>query len=399
MPTGAYRLSDVQPAAGSGAYRLADATPPPISLETAQEPDWVDKVTDWLPAIGGTVGGVVGTAGGPVGSVGGAALGGMAGEAYKELITRARGRPAPRTMTAAATQIGTEGAIQGGAQAVGEAVIAPAARVIGARIMQSAVKPGLKLLTKSDPGATPEVVKTLMKEGVNVTSGGVAKLQRLLSANRQEIAAAIAPAKDVELPTLRVAARLTDVARRFGNQVNPNADLEAISNVGENFLAHPAISDAGTLTLQQAQALKQGTYQQVAGKYGQQSAATIEAEKALARGLKEDIAAEVPGLDALNERQGKLLTALDAVGKRAALAGNRDPIGFAWVAHNPTMFLAALIDRSPAIKSLLARGLYNHAGEVAKVPPVMIRIAVHAMTTADEADAAPATSTDPGNPR
>lgn len=374
------------------------------STADAPEPDWIDKLTGWLPAIGGTVGGIAGTTAGPVGSIGGAALGGMAGEAYKELINRARGRtPAQTTMTGAATDIAKEGAIQGGSQAVGDVVAAPLARALGARIMQSAVKPGLKLLAKAaDLGETPQVVQTLLREGVNVTPGGVAKLQNLLKANRQEVVDAIAPVANKELPVLKVASRLNDVADRFTQQVNPQPDLDAISKVGENFLEHPSISSRGTLTIEQAQALKKGTYTQLKGKYGPQSgvpAATIEAEKALARGLKEDVAAEAPGLDALNERQGQLLEALHAVGKRAALSGNKDPIGLAFVAHNPTMFLAALIDRAPAIKSLLARGLYNHAGTVAKVPPAFIRIAVHSMVSGDPEGAASATSSDQGNPR
>lgn len=400
------------------ALRIVKSEPlPPLSIVKSEPPpdfradnqkdargnavahDWIDTLADWLPAIGGTVGGVAGTVGGPAGSIGGAVLGGMGGEAYKQLINRARGRTAPATMTDAGLGIGKEGAIQGASQAVGEAVIAPAAKLIGARLMQSAVKPGLKLLTKGDPGATPQVVKTLLNEGVNVTPGGVRKLQTLLSASKQDIAAAIAPVQDVEIPAFRVASRLSDVAKRFGNQVNPNADLEAVSQVGENFLQHPAISERGTLTLEQAQRLKQGTYQQIGKKYGELSGATIEAEKALARGLKEEVAAEVPTLDALNERHGQLLEALTAVGKRAALAGNRDPVGFAWAAHNPVTFLAALIDRNPAIKSLIARGLYNHAGQIAQVPPILIRTAVHAMTTDDPDAALSATSSDQGHPR
>ena len=63
------------------------------------------------------------------------------------------------------------------------------------------------------------------------------------------------------------------------------------------------------------------------------------------------------------------------------------------------MFLAALIDRSPAIKSLIARGLYNHAGQIAQVPPLMIRGAVHALASDDPQAGIDATSTDQGGPR
>lgn len=386
----------VQPAPAATSAPGWTLVQPAAHTPTAPQPDWIDKLTDWLPAIGGTVGGVVGTAGGPVGTIGGAALGGMAGEAYKELIARARGRSAPDTSTDAAKAIGTQGAVQGAAEAAGVG-LAAAAKPLGARIMQSAVKPGLKFLTKGDAAATPQVVKTLLDEGVNVTPAGISKLQRLIAATNDEIKTAIAPAANKEIPALGVASRLSDVTKRFATQVNPQPDLEAISQVGQNFLEHPAISPQGTVTVGQAQALKQGTYARLGEKYGTERAAGLEAEKALARGLKEDIAAEVPQVTALNQREGRLLEALDATGRRVALAGNRDPVGFAWAAHNPTTFLAALLDRSPAVKSLIARGLYNHAGEIAKVSPGLIRAAVVAIASDDPQAGIAAGSTDQGH--
>lgn len=362
------------------------------SESDASSPDWMSRLAEWLPAVGGTVGGVAGTVAGPIGSVGGAALGGMAGEAYKELINRARGRQAPGSMAEAATTIGTQGAVQGGAQAVGQFVVAPAMTALGQRVMQSAVKPAMKLLIKSG-GQTPPVVSTLLREGINVTPGGVSKLTALLDANQDDIAAALAPVAQKEIPAVPIAGRLTETARKFANQVNPQADLDAISQVGENFLDSPAVSAAGRLTIAKAQAVKSGTYKQIGGKYGQLSSAAIEAEKALARGLKDAIAKEAPDISALNAREGQLLEALSAVGKRVALAGNRDPVGFAWVAHNPTTFLAALFDRSPAVKSLVARGLYSTAAKFGQVSPALIRTAVHALAAEDAEGAMAASST------
>lgn len=355
-------------------------------------------MTEWLPAIGGTIGGIGGTVGGPVGSLGGAALGGMAGEAYRELINRARGRKAPESAIESSKEMLKQGAIHGVAEGVGLGVGA-IAKPVGARLMQSAVKPGLRLITRGDVGATPQVVRTLMDEGVNVTPAGVGKLQRLIASTNQEIKAVIAPVASKESSALRSTRHLSGLSKTYANQVNPQPDLNAISQVGENFLAHPAITTRGTITIGEKQALKEGTYARIGEKYGKESAASIEAEKALARGLKDDIADEIPAVTAMNAREGKLLEALDVVGRRVALAGNRDPIGFAWVAHNPTTFLAALIDRSPAIKSLIARGLYNHAGQIGKVPPALIRTAVLSAATDDPQAAIAAGSSGPRNPR
>lgn len=367
--------------------------PKPYFHVDVKAPDWLDRLTEWLPAIGGTVGGVAGGiggtvlgvgVGGPPGAIMGAALGGAAGEAYKHLMKRARGRvDVPSTGLDAAESIGKAGAIQGATQAAGE-VLAPAAQFIGRRMMQSSLKPGLKVLVAGVKAGdrTPKVVQTLLDEGVNVTPGGVAKLQGLLDATKADVAATINRAGPQTINPLRAASRLSPTAQRFATQVNPQADLEAISQVGQNFLeAHP-----NPLSLTEAQALKQGTYARIGGKYGKESIASIEAEKAVARGLKEELEAAAPGIGNLNAREAKLLEALHVTGKRVALSGNKDPIGFAWVAHNPTTFLAALMDRSPAVKSMIARGLYTNAGKIAKVSPVLVRIAVQSVVSGEPAD-------------
>ncbi len=378
---------------------------PPATARGAKGRTWTDVAVDALPMLGGAAGGIVGGLGGTVaglgvggvpGAIGGAALGGGAGEAAKQLINNLiRDKPAPVTSMQAAGDIATQAGVQGAAEAAG-AVAAPVMRAVGQRMMQSAVKPGLKILTQAVKRGdeTPRVVQTLLDEGVNVSPRGVAKLQTLLNATNDEITAAVKGASG-DISPLKVASRLTDTAKTFGRQVNPQADLEAISQVGENFLNHPDLATKASpmLSVPEAQAMKVGTYARIGEKYGKAGAASIEAEKALGRGLKEEIAAEVPGVAPLNAREGRLIEAMQTVGRRVALSGNRDPVGFAWVTHNPMTFLAALMDRSPAVKSLIARGLYRSAGTAGHVSPQLIRVAVHALATADD------TSTDPGNPR
>ena len=67
---------------------------------------------------------------------------------------------------------------------------------------------------------------------------------------------------------------------------------------------------------------------------------------------------------------------LDATAKPCRQAGNTNPAGFAFVAHAPLAFMAALMDRSPVVKSLVARGLYQQAARVAGVAPTLLRSAV-----------------------
>ena len=115
----------------------------------------------------------------------------------------------------------------------------------------------------------------------------------------------------------------------------------------------------------------------------------MESQKALARGLKEELAAEAQkqGIDlsALNAREGRLLEAKGELARRTLVGGNANPAGFAMAAtYRPMSFIAALMDRSPLVKSLLARGLYNQAGSAAGVSPQLVRIAVSALASSQD---------------
>lgn len=332
---------------------------------------------DSLPMIGGTVGGALASPG-VVTTVGGAALGAAAGEAAKQHINRFVGNDAPGTMAEAATGIASQGAISGAAQGVGMGAGAGMAKA-APWLMQKALKPARSVLEEYRTTG-PKLVQTLLDEGVNVTAGGLEKLQSLLSKTNQEIRDLVANAPGT-VSKKNVAARVLPVAGKRAQQTNPTKDLKAIGETVEEFIDHP-VYKGPTLTIPEAQAMKQGTYQAIGKKYGEVSAAEIEAQKAMARGLKEEVADAVPGVSALNQRDAELMGAADAVGRQVAIAGNKDPVGFAWVTQNPTTFLASLIDRNPVIKSMLANGMWKNAAKVAKVAPDVMRAAVVALTTA-----------------
>jgi len=350
----------------------------------------VERALDWLPAAGGMTGGTLGAVGGMgVGSVpmaiAGATAGGVTGEALRQSGRRMLGLSAPDTAGEAVKGLVKEGAIQGGSQAAG-AGIGKALAKAGPWLMQTALKPTQAVL--KEYGTTPQAIaKTLLDEGVNVTERGLQKLQQLFSATNEDIGKAVANAPG-QIQKSNVAARVLTTANRTAQQVNPTKDLESVGRVVEEFQNHP-IYTGKSITVPEAQAMKVGTYRTIGKKYGEISSAEVEAQKALARGLKEEVASEVPGLTALNARDSALMPAMDAVGRRVAVAGNRDPVGFAWVAQNPVTFLAALFDRNPAVKSMIARGAYRSAGTAAGVSPQLIRIAVTSVARTPENDEPP----------
>ncbi len=136
------------------------------------------------------------------------------------------------------------------------------------------------------------------------------------------------------------------------------------------------------MPLEKAQEIKQVTGTDIRKKYGEMKQYEVEAKKALVRGLKEELERVAPGIDVKNARQGGLMQAEKDVGRRVAYNSNKDIGGLATLsAAHPAVFLAMLMDRSPAVKSMVARGMYTSAGAAAKVSPQLIRVAMHALAS------------------
>lgn len=132
------------------------------------------------------------------------------------------------------------------------------------------------------------------------------------------------------------------------------------------------------IPVEQAQALKQGTYQQLKGRaYGELKSATIESQKALARGIKEELEAQFPEIKGMNAQESKLIGLDGALEKALNRIGNRQLVGIGTpivmgavgsaAGGGPGIvagMVKAIVD-DPLVKSKLAIAL-SRAG---KVPP------------------------------
>lgn len=355
------------------------------TVETPAAParTWTDTAVDAMPMVGGAAGGIVGGIGGTVAGLGvggapgammGAGLGGALGESVRQLVQRGRGKRAPETPAEAALEIGKEGALnaafEGGGQAVGAGMKAAAPW-----LMAKAVKPSYALLQEYKTTA-PALAKTLLDHGVNVTEGGLSKLQGLLRSTNDEIRTLInnSPVKVMKDDVLRRVDELA--ARTMKTSANPNKALAKATQVADEFVQHPYYKGQ-SIPVAAAQDLKVGAYKEIGNAFGKPEKAA--ALKALARGLKEEVATAVPQVADLNAKEASLMAAGEAVAKRVAADTNADPLGILWASHSPEMFIAGIIHKQPIVKSLLARGLWKMAGTTAKVSPQVLRSAVFAM--------------------
>lgn len=250
-------------------------------------------------------------------------------------------------------------AMPGAFKIAGEAGIAAnkAGKAMARRLMQSALKPTIKQLKTGDAKVA---VDTLLEYGINPNAKGVEKMQGMVDDINTVIADKLRNSTaTVSRP--RVLDYLDDVRGAARNQVSPSADLNAIKGVADDFSAHPGIV-SDNIPVQQAQELKKGTYRALRGQYGQARGAEIESQKALARGLKDQIAKAVPGIGPLNAEEARLLKTLDVAERRALMELNKNPVGLSLLAGNKAAFIGFMADKSAAFKALAARAI-NRASE------------------------------------
>lgn len=227
-------------------------------------------------------------------------------------------------------------------------------------VMQRAVKPIYADVTSGDAA---RAIDTMLEQGYNPTKGGVEAMQQQIGLLRNQVADAVKNSPAM-INKGAVAGRLNDVLNKFSNQVTPQGDLNAIQDAWTAFLQHPDLMNTPAMTAEKAQALKTGTYRILEGKFGEVGSASTEAQKALARGLKEELSAAIPGIAEANAKEGALINARDIAFRAANRQGNKDLAGLALLAKDPMAGIGFLADRSALLKSLLARTLYANSGTV-----------------------------------
>jgi hypothetical protein len=281
---------------------------------------------------------------------------------------------------------------------------------VAEHMYQNSLKPS----TTNTPAENLRMVRTGLESGTPVSEAGAAKLTGLIRDLDTKIEAEIAANPNAPINKFRVASRLNSPAGRFTQQVAPDADLQHIGDVGNEFLG----SQPGTITAEDAQALKKGTYRSVSDRaYGEVATARLEAEKALARGLKEELEAHFPELKKLNAEQARYLDLRGELEKAVNRAANRQTLparlggpaaSFITGGIADTMFgheagvgvgaatyvLKTILD-DPAMQSRLAIGISKASGKRIPYEAAHWRVQqyVNALAQSQEADSKPQSGT------
>lgn len=296
---------------------------------------------------------------GPLGALAGASgpltdhLAYKAGQVATDAATALKASPEVAAGVGTAANVATQMLPMAAGGAIGSAA-RPVVGWASRKLMNSALKPAIKA---HQTGGAERGVQTMLDEGLNVSRTSLNALQRRMD-NVDDVITHAIGSSNATINKNAVASRLLDNERRALQQATPQDDLRAIENAWTNFLTHPG-APGPSMPVQQAQTMKRGTMRSVREKYGQLGAADVEAQKGLARGLREEISAAVPEVAPLNARLGNLASAENLLERRVMMGSNNNPLGLAPLAPNSWRSLLFLLDRSPYAQSALANNLYR----------------------------------------
>lgn len=233
------------------------------------------------------------------------------------------------------------------------------------RLYQGALNPRVT----TDPSEVRSAVQTGLENKIPVTEAGVAKLNSIMSDLNNQITQKLTPAAEsgMTIAPRSVAARLNDVEKRVRAQVNPEADVKAVKQSGDEFLRN----QPDPIPVDTAQALKVGTYRKLSGKYGEMATdAQVESQKALARGIKEELTKQIPELADLNAKEGSLFDLQGPLESAVTKAMNRSGRGAGLMDLATGGAVGGLTGSGPLG---MAAGVMNH---ILQNPAVRSRLAI-----------------------
>lgn len=391
---GAQTLEE-HPISGSLEYSGQTAPQPPAwaakspSLYGATGAAW--EIAKPNIEMGGLAGGAIaGAVGGPIGAAAGGGLGYAAGKRLTTAGDVFLGNRPPETAREAFTQAGKE-AVEGAAMEAGGQVIGKVAPVVGREVAKR-VEPikkwatgsvpeklyqsSLKMGTTIPPKERAARTATGLSERISPTEEGLGKLEGLKKDIFAQIDDVIKPgaAKGDTVNVDAVISRLDKVRTKFAESAMPTSNLEAIDKIAQDFKTY-----GDTIPVDQANRIKKNIYQILKDTaYGELKGPQKEAQKAIARGLKEELETLYPGLGGMNKKASEYIKLEDSLERAVGRINNRDIIGLgeqvmstagSVVGGAPGAVATSLTSKilgMPRIKARIAMALYKSGSTASK---------------------------------
>lgn len=252
---------------------------------------------------------------------------------------------------------------------IAKPAVASITKPLGRVSMWSAVKPAKEAQLSGDAA---KAVETMLKEGVNVSAGGMKKLSGevgQLSARVDDLINA-AEKSGATVSKVSILKAFKDELKKIAGPLDSADDVAQAKGVLKRVLEDPRFKDLDEIPIRMAQDLKSATYRSLGEKaYNQadnMTTAKVNSLKSVVRGLKEGIERAEPAVMAPNKRMQELLNAIEVVEPRALMKGNQNFGGLSYLAENLPAAGGFILDRSSLAKSILGRFLYSGAPNVAR---------------------------------
>lgn len=188
------------------------------------------------------------------------------------------------------------------------------------KLYQKALKPSTVL----SQAERTQLVSEGLNRGIMPTQKGLDKLGKLIDDLNVQIGNKIGSSSKAgtTIDATEVLKKLDDVEELFGGTVLPEAAKAEIQAMRQEFTA----AHGSQIDVAKAQSIKQKTYQVLRKSYGELKGLQVEARKQLARGIKEEIAKQVPDIAGLNAQESALLNIQDDIERAASRIANRDVV-------------------------------------------------------------------------
>jgi hypothetical protein len=192
------------------------------------------------------------------------------------------------------------------------------------RLYKSALKPPTPT-SKFGLKEQDDVLRAGLDAGIYPSEYGIDKLEGIIDGLNSEIMGKIqnGTAQGLSVSRDNILSRLNSTEDFFSQMPNPEPYLKAIDEVRQGMIN----SKPGMMPLDKVQGMKQTIYKVMKDSYGELSTATKEANKAVARGAKEEIRSIFPEIDGLNNQESLMLKLEPMIEKAAGRIERRDLMG------------------------------------------------------------------------
>ena len=271
------------------------------------------------------------------------------------------------TPTEAVREFMTKDIPEAGIVALSGPVLQRATVPIG-RALRSGAE-GLYAGTLKVPPSVPneirsKAIKTGLEGRYPITEKGLARLNRDINAMNSQIGDVIEAAgkSGDTVKTRAILSRVDQLKKFYANTPNPKPYFDELDAIKQDMLSY----HGDKIPVAKAQKIKQAIYALNRKHYGEMKTLQIETNKAIARGIKEELVAKYPQLGTLNKKDSDLIKFEEFLERAVNRTGNYDIANFgdaAWTTAGAVMGgyhgaaaagAASRIARFPGFKSRLS---------------------------------------------